>query len=101
MVNNQGIIIHKTGHKKGKRYDYNIYKNNHPVILMQVVSVFDLGYRGWERLSWPKVILAKQKDEKPRVDSRGKEYNQNHSKKKIVIEIPFQDEKAQDNGLHL
>ena len=46
MVNNQGIIIHKTGHKKGKRYDYNIYKNNHPVILMQVVSVFDLGYRG-------------------------------------------------------
>ena len=32
MVNNQGIIIHKTGHKKGKRYDYNIYKNNHPVI---------------------------------------------------------------------
>jgi len=33
MVNNRGIIIHKTGHRKGKRHDYNIcrYKKNHPV----------------------------------------------------------------------
>ena len=32
MVNNQGIIIHKTGHKKGKRHDYDIYKKNHPAL---------------------------------------------------------------------
>jgi hypothetical protein len=26
IVNNRGIIIHKTNHKKGARHDYNIYK---------------------------------------------------------------------------
>ena len=31
MVNNHGIILHKTKHKKGKRHGYIIYKNNHPV----------------------------------------------------------------------
>ena len=31
MVNNHGIIIHKTNHKKGRRHDYDIYKENHPV----------------------------------------------------------------------
>ncbi len=42
MVNNQGIIIHKTGHKKGKRHDYDIYKENHPVTPKQVVNVLTL-----------------------------------------------------------
>ena len=49
MVNNQGIIIHKTKHKKGKRHDYDIYKKNHPVTPKNVVSVFDLGYLGVEK----------------------------------------------------
>ena len=26
VVNNHGYIIHKLGHKKGKRHDYDIYK---------------------------------------------------------------------------
>jgi hypothetical protein len=30
MVNNYGFIIHKLGHKKGRRHDYDIYKENHP-----------------------------------------------------------------------
>ena len=46
MVNNQGLIIHKTNHKKGHRHDYDIYKKNHPANPKQVVSVFDLGYIG-------------------------------------------------------
>ena len=46
MVNNQGLIIHKTGHKKGKRHDYDTYKKNHPAAPKHVVSVFDLGYLG-------------------------------------------------------
>ena len=42
-VNNHGYIIHKTDHKKGRRHDYNIYKNSHPLTPKQVVvSVFDL-----------------------------------------------------------
>ena len=43
MVNNHGIILHKSSHKKGKRQAYNIYKKNHPAPPKQVVSVFDLG----------------------------------------------------------
>ena len=49
MVNNRGIIIHKTNHKKGRRHDYDIYKENHPLIPKQVVNVFDLGYLGIEK----------------------------------------------------
>ena len=49
MVNNRGFIIHKSAKKKGKRHDYDIYKNNHPVTPKQVVNVFDLGYLGIEK----------------------------------------------------
>ena len=48
MVNNRGFILHKVAHKKGKRHDYDIYKENHPVTPKQVVNVIDLrifGYR--------------------------------------------------------
>jgi DDE superfamily endonuclease len=43
MVNNsQGFIVNKTGYKKGKIHDYDIYKKNHPVTPKQVVNVYDL-----------------------------------------------------------
>ena len=31
MVSKNGTIIHKAGHKKGRRHDYDIYKKNHPI----------------------------------------------------------------------
>ena len=31
MVNNRGFIIHKLRYKKGRRHDYDIYKENHPI----------------------------------------------------------------------
>ncbi|MER5176151.1 MAG: transposase family protein [Candidatus Nitrosocosmicus sp.] len=50
MVNNRGYIIHKVSYKKGKRHDYDIYKENHPVTPKQVVIVVvDLGYLGVEK----------------------------------------------------
>src|SRR4051794_17157556 len=36
MVNNHGIIMHKLDHKKGRRHDYDIYKENHPLLPKQV-----------------------------------------------------------------
>ena len=48
MVNNHGYIIHKVGHKKGRKHDYDVYKKNHPVIPKEVVNVVDLGYLGIE-----------------------------------------------------
>ncbi|HXT83731.1 MAG TPA: transposase family protein [Verrucomicrobiae bacterium] len=48
MVNNQGIIIHKTRYKKGRKHDYDIYKENHPSTPKEVLNVFDFGYLGVE-----------------------------------------------------
>jgi hypothetical protein len=48
MVNNNVLIIHKLGYKKGRRHDYEIYKENRPATPKQVVNVFDLGYFGIE-----------------------------------------------------
>ncbi len=57
VVNNQGYIVHKLGHKKGRRHDYDIYKKNHPVIPKEVVNVYDLGYLGVEK-DFPEQLSA-------------------------------------------
>ncbi len=44
MVNKDGYNLHKVAYKKGKRHDYDIYKENYPVTQKQVVTVVDLGY---------------------------------------------------------
>ena len=87
MVNNQGLIIHKTNHKKGKRHDYDIYKKNHPVTPKQVVNVFDLGYLGVGK-DFPDQIssLPNKKKRNQELSQEEKECNQSHSKKRIVIE---------------
>jgi len=40
MVNDHGYILHK----KGRRHDYDTYKDNHSFTPKQVVNIFDLGY---------------------------------------------------------
>ncbi len=87
MVNNHGIIIHKTTHKKGRRHDYDIYKKNHPVTPKQVVNVFDLGYLGIEK-DFPQQLssLPNRKEKKLRLSQEEKRIQQGHSKKRIVIE---------------
>ena len=47
-VNNRGYILHKVGYKKGRKHDYDIYKNHHLITPKQVVNVIDLGYLGVE-----------------------------------------------------
>jgi hypothetical protein len=89
IVNNRGIIIHKTGLKKGARHDYDIYKKNHPVIPKEVVNVFDLGYLGVEK-DFPAQLSSlpyrKKKRNHQELSQEEKEYNQSHSKRRIVIE---------------
>ena len=90
MVNNQCIIIYKTGHKKGKRHDYNScrYKNNHPATPENIanVNVFDLGYLGVEK-DYPNRHHHSQRERKwCESIHRGKEYNQYHAKKRMDME---------------
>ncbi len=87
VVNNQGYIVHKLGHKKGRRHDYDIYKRNHPVIPKEVVNVYDLGYFGVEK-DFPEQlsVLPYKKKRNMKLSQEEKEYNKLHSKKRIVIE---------------
>ena len=87
MVNNQGIVIHKLGHKKGHRHDYDIYKENHPLIPKQVVNVFDLGYLGVQK-DFPEQLSSMPNRKKRNLDLSAEEryYNKDHSKRRIVIE---------------
>ncbi len=56
MVNNHGIIIHKVNHKKGRRHDYDIYKENHPLTPKQVVNVVDLRIP-WHRKGFSRATI--------------------------------------------
>jgi hypothetical protein len=86
-VNNRGYILHKICYKKGRRHDYDIYKNHHPVIPKQVVNVIDLGYLGIEK-DFPEQLSALPcKRKRNQILSQEEiDYNKLHSKKRIVIE---------------
>lgn len=87
MVNNHGYVIHKTKHKKGRRHDYNIYKDNRPCTPKQVVNVVDLGYLGVEK-DYPEQLsaLPYKKKKNQELSQEEKDYNKIHSIKRIVIE---------------
>jgi len=87
VVNNKGYIVHKLGHKKGQKHDYKIYKKNHPATPKEVVNIFDLGYLGVEK-DFPEQLsaLPNKKKRNQELSLEEKEYNKNHSKKRIIIE---------------
>ena len=63
MVNIGGLILHKTGHRNGRKHDYDIYKHNHPVTPSQVDNIVDLGYLGIEKdFPHSKVCTSNQKE---------------------------------------
>ena len=86
--NQKGLIVYKTGHNQmGKRHDYRIYKKNHPDLPEGIMSMYDLGFLGVKK------DYQKQKSSSPIKREKGceltvqeKEYNRNHSAKRIVIE---------------
>ena len=87
MVNNHGLIIHKMSYKKGRRHDYDIYKENRPVTPKQVVNVFDLGYLGVEN-DFPELrsSIPQRKKRNLNLSKEERSYNKYHSKRRIVIE---------------
>src|SRR6185312_483852 len=83
MVNNRGFIIHKTRCKKGRRHDYDIYKENPPSTPKNVLNVFDLGYLGVEKdfLEQQSCIPIRKKRNQE-LSEEEKEYNKSHSKER-------------------
>jgi DDE superfamily endonuclease len=67
---------------------YSRYKKNHPVTPKEVVNVFDLGYLGVGK-DFPgqkSPIPNRKKRNQKELAKEEKEYNQNHSRKRIVME---------------
>ena len=74
-------------YKKGRRHDYDIYKENHPITPKKVVNVFDLGYLGVETdFHEQPSSIPNRKQRNLELFQEEKEYNINHSKERIVIE---------------
>jgi hypothetical protein len=87
-VNQMGLILYKSKHKqRGRKHDYNFYKNNRPKLPDDVLSMFDLGFLGVEK-NFPqqKSSLPVKKEKDCELTAEQKEYNKNHSAKRIVIE---------------
>jgi hypothetical protein len=87
MVNTEGLILHKTGHKGGRKHDYDVYKHNHPITPSQVENVVDLGYLGIEK-DFPTVksVLPIRKKKNTLLSSDDIKYNTNHSRLRIIVE---------------
>ncbi|MGA7044194.1 MAG: transposase family protein [Nitrososphaeraceae archaeon] len=87
MVNSEGLILHKTEHKKGRKHDYEIFKNKPPLIPLQVENVFDLGYMGVQN-DFPTVKSVLPVRKKKNVVLSGEEtiFNRKHSQLRMIVE---------------
>jgi hypothetical protein len=45
-INSSGLMIHRTNHAKGRRYDLHVYREHHPNLPKEIVREFDRGYDG-------------------------------------------------------
>jgi hypothetical protein len=87
-ANQKGLIIYKTKRRqRGRKHDYKVYKKNHPKLPKDVLSMLDLGFLGVEK-DFPEQLsslpIKKEKDHELTLVQ--KEYNRNHSARRIVIE---------------
>jgi DDE superfamily endonuclease/Helix-turn-helix of DDE superfamily endonuclease len=88
MVNREGLILHKTEHKKGRKHDYDIYKNKHPTTPPQVENFLDLGYMGVQN-DFPtvkSVLPFRKKRKKGELSDEEKRHNRKHSKLRVIVE---------------
>lgn len=101
MVNTGGLILHKTGHRNGRKHDYDIYKRNHPVTPSQVDNIVDLGYLGIEK-DYPtiKSVLPIRKKKNTLLSNDDVRYNKNHSSKTQDHSRTYhmQDQEVWNNG---
>jgi DDE superfamily endonuclease len=88
MVNSEGLILHKTGHDRGRIHDYEVFKNKHPATPPQVENVLDLGYMGVKN-DFPtvkSVLPLFRKKRKSELSDEEKRHNRKHSKLRIIVE---------------
>jgi len=87
ITNRNGLIIHIAGHVRGRKHDYDLFKDRHPSLPKQVGISADLGYQGIEK-DFPSLrvrIPVKKKRGKP-PDKKDKRHNRKLNRKRVVIE---------------
>ena len=89
MVNSEGTILHKTGHKRGRIHDYEVFKNKHPITPLQVENILDLGYMGVKN-DFPTtvkyVLPFRKKRKKSELSDEEKRHNRKYSKLRVIVE---------------
>jgi len=95
-VNEDGLIVHETGHVKGSMHDYTLYKRSHPHLPDNVRLGLDLGYLGI-RVDFPKLycmLPIKRKNpgwskcgvKAKELSAEQKSFNKALSKERVVVE---------------
>jgi hypothetical protein len=87
MVNGNGLILHKTGHERGRKHDYAVYKDKHPKTPSQVENHFDLGYLGVKD-DFPTIrsVLPIKKRRKRKLSKKQRRHNKGLARKRVVVE---------------
>lgn len=87
MANKLGLILHQTRHDRGRKHDYAVYKDKHPVTPPQVKNVVDLGYKGADK-DFPTVryALPVKKKRKRKLTKKEKRYNRKLARERVVVE---------------
>ena len=95
-VNEDGLIVHRTDHARGRRHDLDIYRQRHPSLPEQVEQDFDRGYAGVKKYFPDLRCVVPFKRKNPGRGHRGekgkeltpeqKMYNRRLSKARVVVE---------------
>jgi len=86
-VNVKGAIIHRTPHARGRRHDYDIFKDRHPKLPNGVRPETDLGYYGIQN-DFPELepIIPFKKSKGQELEEEQKRFNKSLSKERVVVE---------------
>jgi len=95
-VNEEGLIIHRTNHARGRTHDYTLFRHNPPRLPKKVRPILDLGYLGIQK-DYPEmgamIPFRRQgggtghRGEKGReLTLEQKEFNTRLSRERVVVE---------------
>jgi hypothetical protein len=95
-VNSNGLIVHKTNHARGRRHDYDLFKQSHPDLPKGVRPGVDLGYDGIQN-DFPEMVpMIPYKRRSPGRGHKGekagrlapsqKRFNRELSRARVVVE---------------
>jgi hypothetical protein len=87
MVNKEGVIVHKSPYARGRRHDYDVFKDCHPRVPPEVTVGMDSGYQGVQK-DFPDLntqLPRKKPKGKPQT-KQTKKRNKKLARERVVVE---------------